>query len=103
MTVKLNTCSKRKDTLCFSNINDEGDIYIYTYIYIYYIYIYIYYIYIYIWHFEKGIIVLFIYLLILIPQIDRLTEEMKKIQISKYSLPWAQTQLTYSCIILKND
>ena len=75
-------------------------IYIYTYIYIYILYI------IYIWDFEKGIIVLFIYLfiyLILIPQIDRLTEEMKKIQISKYSLRWAQTQLTYSCIILTND
>ena len=75
--------------------------YIYIYIYIYIIY------YIYIWDFEKGIIVLFIYLFIylfiLIPQIDRLTEEMKKIQISKYSLRWAQTQLTYSCIILKND
>ena len=34
---------------------------------------------IYIWSFEKGITVFFI------PQIDRLTEEMKKIQTSKYS------------------
>ena len=36
---------------------------------------------IYIWSFQKGITVSFFFL---IPQIDRLTEEMKKIQTSKY-------------------
>ena len=90
MTVKLNTCSKRKDTLCFFNINGEGDIYIYIHIYIYiyyilYIYIiYIYYIYIYIiyyiyiWDFEKGIIVLFIYLFIYLFWFLRLTDWQKR-------------------------
>ena len=38
---------------------------------------------IYIWSFQKGIIVSFFFS---IPQIDRLTEEMKKIQTSKDSI-----------------